>query len=901
MYLHGQFYTRTGRTVGVSILTGGDRTEDIEIGSEGSGIDFTGDPLETESGMSDTFDVLLQQSCTIRLLTTRYLGQLFSSSALDSPVVVTIDGTPFFCGYVEPQTYSQDYNDSWDAIEINCIDALSVLQYSRWADIGRSSVSYTAAKANAGTVTFLGAVSSLISYAMSGLSGLSGGTTHIWYDCSKLTAQDADGGSLFAQLSLPELLFLGDTVDDAWKRSEVLEALLRFLNLHITQQGCDFYIFDWATVRSTDAIQWADLLTSGIMTTTRTVWNITAGIVDDDQAQISVLPVYNRLKLTCEVKSQEDLIESPLDTDLLSSPYANKQLYLTEYAVPGTGSKELGVFLTLIREGSVDWDSAVVRQWYMQVMSNSRWTFGSAGTDWLDTDAVRSGLQQNLLPDRLRQEIGGALIRWGSVDTAADKSDNSPVSTVDMTTYLALSVNGNGDDTETGSAPTEDTVKAAIPMATYTGAVSGGVLSPADGDTHNYIVFSGSILLCPRTSVSAAYADIAASDWAADVVTLSGKCPPVSGRDYGRFYTRRWYAAGRPNAEPQDYSPQPEGLVPPADDCPQSYEFRYSAVGDSSDTVSKVGVLACMLVVGSKCLVEKLPGEDLGTGTAGTGQGQVSDFVWQTFKERSECSGDDEYYSQCFTIGIDPKIGDKIIGTEFSIQNNISYTLGIEAEGTAVSISRDDALTGKVRFMILGPVNNIVWNDITRRHRTWFRRETWHENTIPLLSHISTIYIKNFEVKIYSDNGLTDNGQDNDLIYMSDTDDSCVNVKDDIKFTVHSALSTSEAASLGIRQGINLSVPALADGTPVVTIYDRLLAAEADRQSKAERQYLDSYYREWRQGRIELRQALQDTGRTVSLWDHYRHPALDRDFFVEALDRNVREDSVTLKLKETTE
>lgn len=66
----------------------------------------------------------------------------------------------------------------------------------------------------------------------------------------------------------------------------------------------------------------------------------------------------------------------------------------------------------------------------------------------------------------------------------------------------------------------------------------------------------------------------------------------------------------------------------------------------------------------------------------------MTDFEWRKYKTLEECSSEDEYYQQCFTIGFDPKIGDKIVGTKFDLQNNVNYELGIDAEGIAIPIKR---------------------------------------------------------------------------------------------------------------------------------------------------------------------------------------------------------------------
>ncbi|MDD7753017.1 MAG: hypothetical protein PUJ51_00735 [Clostridiales bacterium] len=45
----------------------------------------------------------------------------------------------------------------------------------------------------------------------------------------------------------------------------------------------------------------------------------------------------------------------------------------------------------------------------------------------------------------------------------------------------------------------------AIPVAEYTGNISGGVYSPTDDDTTNYMIFSGKIMYVPRTWTKLTY------------------------------------------------------------------------------------------------------------------------------------------------------------------------------------------------------------------------------------------------------------------------------------------------------------------------------------------------------------------------------------------------------------
>ena len=317
---------------------------------------------------------------------------------------------------------------------------------------------------------------------------------------------------------------------------------------------------------------------------------------------------------------------------------------------------------------------------------------------------------------------------------------------------------------------------------------------------------------------------------------------------------------------------------------PQEYEFQYSAIGDSSDQISKVGMVACMLIIGDQCVVE--------TGSTG----KTSDYEWHKYKERSQCDSDDEYYQQSFTIGFDPKIGDKLIGTKFNLQNNIDYKMGIDAEGIAIPIRKKDKVSGAVKFVILGPVN-VTWDVITRRHPTFFRHTKWSSSTVALLPHVSSIVIESFEMKIYSDNGLVNNTGDNDIVYLSDTKETFVNRKDDISFKISSALTSAECHDLGVTDSVKMSTPVnTQSGESVLSVYDYARELSA----KPEQLYVDSYYQEYHAPRITMTQKLRDKAgeSLVNPLLHYRHPAMGRTFFVQGISRNINEGSAEMNLKE---
>lgn len=890
MYLHGHFYNQREERIEVHILTGGDRTKETVIGEKNGELSFTDDPVELTSQVNDTFDHLLCQQATVRLLARNFVPDFFCASCRDAVVNIYREGECLFAGFIEPQSYSQGYNEEFDEIELSCIDALTALQYAKYRDVGSLGVLYNVVKAEAEQRTFLAMLKDILGGVTAELDIVGGNAMRYLYDGSK-AVDDLAGNryAIFGQLTVSELLFLGDEEDDVWQQDEVLEEILKYLNLHIVQDGFTFYLFSWESVKGDERIYWRDLLTGASVTTARQTTDIVTGLVTDTDTTISVGEVYNKIMLTAKVESMESVIESPLDNDLLKSPFSNKQKYMTEYSSDGEGSKAINAFDAMTHGQETSYSGGCVTDWYVQMMNNSQWLFPKSGSGNLMEEYCSEGRNQHILPNWLAKNQGAAIIALGKVEKKTDGKDNSPTSKVEMTNYLVVSVNGNCDDKEATTYPNTNSLKADIPRAVYNGSMTGGVFSPTDEGTTNYIVLSGKLVLNPVMALTDTYKAIYNYDggiWGnifSGIKKWSGMTVPSRNNGDGRYYTQQWWKAALPNETVAWDMETAHGFVPFTDTGPQLYEFKYSAIGDGSDHISKVGVLACMLIIGDKCVVEK-----------GT-EGQVTDFEWQKYKTLEECSNEDEYYQQCFTIGFDPKIGDKIVGTKFDLQNNVNYELGIDAEGIAIPIKKADKVSGRVKFMILGPVN-ALWDVVTRRHKTWFRHTKWNSTTIPLLAHVSSIMVEQFEVKIYSDNGLVNNTGDNDLVYMSDTKESFVNVKDDIEMKINSALTAAECQALDVTDSVKMSTPLntlTGEGLLAVYDYSRGMCA------KPEQLYVDSYYKEWHAPRVVMTQKLTDTdGGIVSLFAHYRHPMMGKTFFVQGISRNLTEGYAEMTLKE---
>ncbi len=919
MYLHGEFINKKGDTIAVHIVTQGSKAvEKVIGGSPDSDFFFPAeDAVTITSEVNDTFDTLLAQSATVTLQARYFEPSLYGTTCRDGMVNILRNGKAVFAGYIEPLAYSQPYNEIYDEVSLNCVDCLSALQYSNYRDIGSAGVSYSSVKQAAGQRTFLEMLKEMVGGVTDGVDLTGSGSVTLWYDGSKTLTSAADYGIL-SGISIPELLFLGSEADDVWTKSDVAGELLKYLDLHLFQDGLTFWLFSWQTLRQGGRCTWKDLLGGGTRVTVAQERKITDAVAADCDTQFSIGEVYNQLVLTDNVTETENVVENPLDGDSLIPAFGNYQKYMTEYIAEGEGKTALGAFGGMVTGTGSDWSDAKQVDWYMWVKKHPKWKFYQTDEDGVRQDVYDSycadGTDQHAVLSRcLNRGVGAAVVSFGSVEKQNGGSDNSPASAPDMkdTLVIGLGTDYHGDwntksDGYGSSTYLTDGTKilAACPVAEYTDNDSGGTFSPSDEATTNYIQISGKIALNPIMDITGGFNFLSANtSWGKDSPYWHDTVPSRNNGD-GRYYAQRFWQAEHWDDEPTsdtacNGNQKVRGVYPFTGSGPQNYEYDYSATKEAKDTVSKVGVLQCMLVIGDKCVVETLPEN------GGSGNGEPDDFSWQTFKERGACSSDDEYYRQSFSIGFNPKLKDKIVGTEFDIQKNASYTVGVTVEGTLIPIRKSDKVSGKVRFAILGPVNE-EWMNVTYRHSSFWRHSKYYTDSVALLAHCSSIMVSDLEVKAVSDNGKVGSGSsDKDIVYMSDTQESFVNKKDDLEFRITTALTTAERVAMGVQESVKLSAPLnQTSGDALLNIYDQ----RRQLQAKPEQLYVDAYWQEWHAPRVVLEQHLCDTvsrtgtaGTDLSMLDLWKEGGMDKTFYVQGMNRDLTEGTAEVTLREVFE
>ena len=163
MLITGTFKDIDDNTISVMIynsnITG---VSNIVIGNTDlDDIYFSSDPVNISTQCDDTFTHVIKRSCTISLITKIYLGEyLYANNTRSIMVNVFRNDKIIFAGYVTPNTYNQGYANVYEELNIECVDALSVMQNEYLCN----ETEYSAFKQSSGLVPFIRIMENNIKY-----------------------------------------------------------------------------------------------------------------------------------------------------------------------------------------------------------------------------------------------------------------------------------------------------------------------------------------------------------------------------------------------------------------------------------------------------------------------------------------------------------------------------------------------------------------------------------------------------------------------------------------------------------------------------------------------------------------------------------------------------------------
>lgn len=337
---------------------------------------------------------------------------------------------------------------------------------------------------------------------------------HVWYDQSKSYGNAAN---IFNELMVSEGMILGESEDDLWTMEEILTQILQYLNLHIIQNGFDYYIFDWETSRSADTVEWLDVFTGDTMTSTYDTVVIGSSMYASDDTQITMADVYNQVSVKDDITELKDVIMSPFDSDNLQD-ITYPQVYMYEYASPGEGDRSLENFHNIMNGeypdaeyGKDDKEVSFYKEWCMKLRRASNWGFYRNGVDCynnLPVDGNGNYYNQWNMPKFLHDNaFASAMVSFGS----GNETNKSNIMNIQNITryddYICISINGNGVDEKSASFnpfgnnytpptqfPTDTDLYNSYMEIRYLNTTD-GVYSSSTSDITNYLLFTGEIML----------------------------------------------------------------------------------------------------------------------------------------------------------------------------------------------------------------------------------------------------------------------------------------------------------------------------------------------------------------------------------------------------------------------
>ena len=761
---------------------------------------------------------------------------------------------------------------------------------------------------------------------------------NVWYDASK--KYDSNYG-IFEELGISEIRYLGEDESNNKTYDEIMNSIMQYLNLHMIQIGYDIFIFDWHTPRHKSTITWRNINSSSTRTNPLATITITKDMYRNNDTNISIDDVYNKISATCEIDNDMDFLKSPLDSSELFNVYPSPERYMTEYIAPrnGEGRRARDRFIKLMlynkSEAYTDDDKMQSKwcDWWFALRQSKNWKFkydgGSGLRDcyaWVEHDQYGNKINQWRLANYLQwNRFFSCIISFGHGDPITLFNQTNQQNITSFTDYIAINISGDPVNNRPNASDLQN-----IPMSIEYENNKMYNYTPIDNNVTNYIIFSGKMELTPwqqktgqgdggtwltedninmdthlysRQGISFKTCE----DFIKNNARYPANYSPNMGDSAGnynciknmevpggsesdrdeQYYQQLFYCNEYNSATPT--VDKTKILVSPPIDGGKYYKKLKYGIGRTSyyktDEIPYIPIIECELKIGDKYWVEY----DNGDGSMRYGW-----FTAENLPTYYDDVSQTNLKKHTFSLGFNPQKDEYIIGEMHDIYNNITTDMMLSSTGTAIPITHNDHLSGTLSFKILGPVN-ITWDNGIRRHPTWFRSETLTANYVDILPHVQTLFIESFDIKFESDNGkIKDQNTKDDLVYESDETKQYINKKDDITFDINTALTSDEAYHYNVDITTNKNNVLDSDSQPILAITD----TNTHETDKPEKIYVDAYYNEYSNPKLLVETTLEDDPLKVNMFYKYSIGYMNKTFAPVYINRNLANNSATIKLKE---
>lgn len=255
-------------------------------------------------------------TATIRVVGNDYLQSLFSITYQQYRVIFKRNGIVAWCGFIKPELYTQDYSSTTFELELECMSAMSTLEFIDYKQVGENRV----------FISLWDLLKKSISSAKSKYTNIC--IPHVY-------AQNAEdyvtGTNILKSMTVSEQDFF-DEDDRPMKLKEVLEEICKFLNWTCIDWRGELYFVDIDHIGEFYKYNPATFEKVGIGSPT--LLNIQdIGFAGSEHA-LDILPGYNKTTIRC---SNYPIGEVVLDEDFNNL----KQLKTVDDAVESKASRRI--------------------------------------------------------------------------------------------------------------------------------------------------------------------------------------------------------------------------------------------------------------------------------------------------------------------------------------------------------------------------------------------------------------------------------------------------------------------------------------------------------------------------------------------------------------------------------
>lgn len=322
MIYSGEFADINGTNYKVQITTEGNTPSELTLGVP---------PFVTEMDNSDEtiYKPVKYQSATVKMITNDYLFDIYSSTAQGSKVELLQGNNVVWTGYVTPNLYDMGFDEEREEVEIECIDALSTLQYYKYEPVNNGAKS---------VVSFLDIIANMLSKC---------NAYQYFYISNNLQLQVDGDISVIKRFMISESNFFEEKDDDtitdkdvAWTCQEVLEQICQYLGFTAIADGNSVYFLDYDAIRNGVNTYYKYSLSNTNNPELVTLeYNklIQASDYSENGATLSLDNVYNKVSVTADLYTYDNVIPDmyknltnitkPSDSDLSSSTNASNGMY----------------------------------------------------------------------------------------------------------------------------------------------------------------------------------------------------------------------------------------------------------------------------------------------------------------------------------------------------------------------------------------------------------------------------------------------------------------------------------------------------------------------------------------------------------------------------------------------